>query len=299
MGKGKRRNTANTGDKSLYKKAAEAREKAAAKSSKQDDGDEHMYDDVDQYHNKKDKEFMKFDEVQGSESEEEVEAVMDLGVGGDSSSEDEDSDDSDLENQGNTRQQQDMSSSSDEDDEDIEDVRDWGKKKSVYYHGDTADLEIGQEEEDAFLEEEAAKEVQAARYEEMEEADFMLSDDDEDTEKNSSKENLDDDDKETMVASKVSSIRDISKLTSKDRKKLLEKQHPGLLQILSHFSESVQNLKDRTSVATKALFEGVDDDTAEVSVITTRLSMNEEFSTFHSTHDRLGLKYKKYCLMSW
>ena len=50
--------------------------------------------------------------------------------------------------------------SEDDDDEDEEEeVKDagWGRKKGVYWSGDTGDLEIGQEMEDAEEEEEAAK----------------------------------------------------------------------------------------------------------------------------------------------
>lgn len=44
-----------------------------------------------------------------------------------------------------------------ENDDDEEMEQGWGKKKSTYWSGDTADLEIGQDVEDAEEEEEAAK----------------------------------------------------------------------------------------------------------------------------------------------
>jgi U3 small nucleolar RNA-associated protein 3 len=276
---GKRRNTAKTGDKSLYKKAAEAKAQSASESNRHKD-DDNMYDDVDRYHNEKDKEFLKFNDAgKGSDDdEEEEEAVMDLGGGGESSEDEDNDDDDDSDSEKEQlsalqRSQQEAGSSSSEDEdseEDLEDLSDWGKKKSDYYHGDTADLELGQDEEDAFLEEEAAKEVQAARYEDMAEEDFMLSDEDADDHheekdeqkggKKSKGKSLD----EKETTSRVSSIRDISKLSNKDKRKLIEKQHPGLLQILSHFSETVQDLKDRTILATNALCDGEDDGTAEV-----------------------------------
>jgi U3 small nucleolar RNA-associated protein 3 len=288
---GKRRKTAKTGDKSLYKKAAEAR--AAASTSNQNNGgdDDYMYDDVDRYHNQKDEEFIKLNqgERDGSDDEEEEEAVMDLGGGGESSEEDEDSDSEEEEESKEKAlrniQQELSSSSEDEDDEEMEaeDIRDWGKRKAAYYHGDTADLEIGQDEEDAFLEEEAAKEVQAARYEDMAEEDFMLSDDDDD-EKADKAEDKSSKDK-AAAEGRVSSIRDISKLTSKDKRKLIEKQHPGLLQILSHFSEAVRDLKDRTSLATSALCDGEDDGTAEVSSV-------EVYNETSGIHDSLSQSTK-------
>jgi len=295
---GKKRNTAKTGDKAIYKRNAQLREEASQKS-KTKKYDENMYDKVDQFHNDEDENFLQLDRDHGNRSDDDSdsndgeEAVMDLGVGGDSSDDDDDDDDSsgDDGSQGKSpllrqaaRGTTSTDSSSDDnksddddqdedDEEEIEDVRNWGRKKSTYYHGDTADLEIGQDEEDAFLEEEAAKEVQAARLEDMDEEDFMLSDDDDDD------DDEDDDDeqpkgkkakksniiaKENSNTSNISSIRDVSKLSSKDRRKLIEKQHPGLLQILSHFSEAVQDLTDRTTVATGALFDGDDSETAEV-----------------------------------
>ena len=48
----------------------------------------------------------------------------------------------------------------------------WGKKKS-YYTGDTADLEIGQDIEDAIEEEEAALSLQKQRLQGMRESDFV------------------------------------------------------------------------------------------------------------------------------
>lgn len=262
---GKRRKTAKTGDKSLYKKAAEARQGKGVSKQQNDDS---MYDKVDQYHNEKDEELLKLDGGNANEDDsdqDEEEAVMDLGAGGDSSEDDdEDDEESDSDHdQLNTlhKAQQELSSSSEDDDEegDMDDIRGWGKKKSAYYHGDTADLELGQDEEDAYLEEEAAKEVQAARYEDMAEEDFLLSDDEGDDGNSKGKSPT-----EKETTSRVSAIRDISKLSNKDKRKLIEKQHPGVLQIISHFSEAVEDLKDRTILATSTICSGSNDETAEV-----------------------------------
>jgi U3 small nucleolar RNA-associated protein 3 len=273
MGKGKRRNTAKTGDKSLYKKVAESRK---ATTQENHDDDDNMYNSVDQFHNQREEEFLKLDgdagQSESHDSDEEQEAVMDLGVGGISEEEDE-GDDSDDDGSKEPPKQNQVgaasSSSEDEDDEqEVEDVRDWGRKKSAYYHGDTADLELGQDEEDAFMEEEAAKDVQAARLMEMDEADFILSDDEDEQNRKSKQSSTH---QETVgqqtSSSRLSSIRDVSKLGSKERRKLLEKQHPGLQQILSHFKNQVQDLQGRTSLATRALFQGEDDGTAEVCTL--------------------------------
>lgn len=73
----------------------------------------------------------------------------------------------------------------DEDDEDDPKSKKWGKKKT-YWTGDTADLEIGQEIEDAYAEEEAAKELQQQKLKRMKKKDFYddleASGDDEDEE---------------------------------------------------------------------------------------------------------------------
>ena len=129
------------------------------------------------------------------------------------------------------------------------DPRNWGTKKSMYYHGDTADLEIGQDEVDAYEEEEAAKEVQASRYEQMDEDDFALSDgDDNDDDDNGGSGNgvaagggdddgVDDDDDQQYSSSsnnksseRMQTKRDTSKLSQKDARKLLKKQYPGTWQ---------------------------------------------------------------------
>jgi U3 small nucleolar RNA-associated protein 3 len=258
MGKGKKRNTAKTGDSAIYK----GRDNVVKNVNAEDGDDDQMNDRVERFNNAKEEEFLKLDGPVSDDSEddgEKEEAVMDLGVGGESS--DESSQDSDEEDDvvKNARHvdsdqsgEEELSSSDDDDEEEeLEDVRDWGKKKAAYYNGDTADLEIGQDEEDAYLEEEAAKEVQAARYEDMSEDDFVLSDNDED------KKEAGDEDVE------LSSARDVLKLSLKDKRKVLDKQHPEFLPLLSYFSSVVKDLDSRTAVATGALFDG-DDDNAEV-----------------------------------
>ncbi len=66
------------------------------------------------------------------------------------------------------------SSGDDDNDDDagVKGVTSWGKKKS-YYTGDTADLEIGQDVQDAIDEEEAALSLQQERLESMRESDFL------------------------------------------------------------------------------------------------------------------------------
>jgi hypothetical protein len=270
---GKRRNTAKTGDKAVSGKGK--KQSFERKNASDDDDDDSMYTKVDRYHNQKEEEFMKLDNVQSdSEEEEEKEAVMDLGLGGDDDTDasgdepSDDDDDSDLRE--DEKEEADLSSdddaevsvssSDDEEEEEMQDVRNWGRNKKAYYHGDTADLEIGQEIDDAYLEEEAAKEVQRARYEEMSDNDFELSDSEEQNEQS----------KQSGDIEKLSSSRDVYKLSAKERKKLLDKQHPEILPLISYFSGAAKEFDERTNCAAKALFEG-EKDAADVSIALTEL----------------------------
>ncbi|GKY93273.1 hypothetical protein MPSEU_000294800 [Mayamaea pseudoterrestris] len=258
----KRRHTAKTGDKSLYKSREDVE---ALKKSKRDDDDDEM--DAADRHFAKD--FLKLDHDQESSDDDDSvqeEGVMNLGIRGDGDDDDDDEDvddsssddaDSDMEDirRGSQKRsskkathdddEEDLVSSSDDDEEEeeMEDVRDWGRKKSAYYHGDTADLEIGQDADDAYLEEEAAKEVQAARFKDMSEDDFL---DESDTEK----------EKVVATGDDITIARDSSKLSVKEKRKYLDKQHPEMLPLLSYFSTIVEDLKENTSVAALALLEG-------------------------------------------
>jgi hypothetical protein len=62
---------------------------------------------------------------------------------------------------------------------------------------------------------------------------------------------------------KLVATRDTSKLSAKEKRKLMNKQHPELIPVVSHFSDVIKDLKNRTQVATKALTQA--DNTAEVS----------------------------------
>jgi U3 small nucleolar RNA-associated protein 3 len=239
MGK---RKTAKTGDKALYG----SREQLANQGIKKKTDDDNMYNEVDRFHNEKDDDFIRLgeDERQKNNNDDEDEdlagnthSVLDLGAGGISSSEEEDDDDdssSDEEDRfvdkkgENYSSSEDDSDSSDDDDGMIkDDPRNWGKKKSLYYQGDTADLEIGQEEDDAFLEEEAAQEIQQSRFDEMDEDDFVLSGDDEEGGSASKKADDATSRKSKQQHEELQTIRDASKLSKKETRKLLDKQYPG------------------------------------------------------------------------
>ena len=62
--------------------------------------------------------------------------------------------------------------------DDDERLTDWGASRRTYYGGDTADLEIGQKDEDAVAEEALARVQQREALEALHEDDFALDGDD-------------------------------------------------------------------------------------------------------------------------
>lgn len=249
---GKKRNTAKTGDKALYNSRGKDQDARNKNNKSDDDANNRMYNEIDRFHNEQDQNFIRLGaEEEDNDDDEDKDlagnqiSVLDLGAGGMSSSEDDDdddddddssSDDEDIDNRngahsssddGTSDEDDDNSDSDDDDEEDYNmkqgDPRNWGKKKSLYYHGDTADLEIGQEEDDAFLEEEAAKEIQATRFGDMKEDDFVLSEDENDEKDIPT-------DKDTLsstVHEKLQTIRDTSRLTKKETRRIIDKKYPG------------------------------------------------------------------------
>ena len=277
------RHSAKSGDQAMYKSRTSQDNDNNIRSRDGSDDDE-MYDEVDRFHNRKEEEFLQLgghgdsDDNDGSSSSEDDgvtkgrEGVFDLGVGGSSDEDDSDDDEEEdmVEASRSKKEAVMLASSSDDDDSEDEDEKksnllNWGAKKHSYYHGDTADLEIGQDVDDAYLEEEAGREVEKARLEDMEEGDFMLDDgDEEDTEevemvkpkkkkqKKSSSSRQQGDEVETILQPSKN-IKQMSKLSKKEKIKLLKANHPELLPLVQHFSGSVQDLVDSTIVAGGAL----------------------------------------------
>lgn len=66
-----------------------------------------------------------------------------------------------------------VESEEDSEEEESEQEEGWGKKKKTYWQGDTADLEIGQEMDDAIEEEEAVKDLHREKVKRMKASDFM------------------------------------------------------------------------------------------------------------------------------
>lgn len=153
---GKRRNAAKTGDKNL-KRLNVPHGSDAGKTTVQD---------IDDFHKDREESFLALDDDHRQDSDadeltEHKQSVLDLGVGEDSS--DEESDDSSsapeddvaegLERSAPADLDASSENDSDSDDDDETDLgavdpRQWGRKKSAYYDGDLADLELGVQEED-------------------------------------------------------------------------------------------------------------------------------------------------------
>lgn len=288
----KRRNTAKTGDVALYKSRDDA---AKSKYNKNVEDQDNMYNEVERYHNAKDDlqdDVLKFnsnnqDSEDDSDGLAQQENVFDLGLGDgddDSSDDDVDSDDSDdrLENMRKAKKTRatnynesdsdgetpssDSNDDTDDDDsiDDFEipetDVLNWGKRKKDYYNGDTADLELGQEVEDAELEEEAGKEVLETRMKDMTEDDFMLDDDDDDDDDKSEKSASDTRRKEkadTLSLAMSSNMqKNLSKLSKREKINLMQKTHPELLPLINHFREEfIRPCVDETLVVANAMFQ--------------------------------------------
>jgi hypothetical protein len=251
---GKRRNTAKTGDKAVYN--------SRSSQKSQDDEKDNNYMRLES-----DEEDDTFSQGSNHQEIDVKQDVMDLGIGGGSDSSDDNSSDSGdgKKMRDDDYPEDDDSSSSESSDDDDQgqpsDPRHWGNKKSSYYNGDTGDIEIGQDKEDAFDEEEAAKEVESSRYKYMDEGDFMLPDDDDEdgvgpTESRSTSR-LSGQQIDGVVA-----VRDVSKLSTRDKRKFLKKQHPELIPLTSFFSDICKELRDTTVVATDILTKN--EDTVEV-----------------------------------
>jgi hypothetical protein len=103
----------------------------------------------------------------------------------------------------------DLLNKDDDDEEDEDDLKKWGKKKT-YWTGDTADLEIGQEMEDAEAEEEAARELQQQKSKRMKAKDFRDDLDEEDDE--GEEEEDDEEENQNTYGSKLSKKKDQKKV---------------------------------------------------------------------------------------
>jgi len=200
MGKRRGRLSAKTGDRSISKRLSSRKSSADSKLVSSYDEDD-MFDEVDAYHNKKEAKFnadfvhLDGGETSCSDDDDGIvygrEEVLGLGVPASSEEEDEGSEDGDDDAEGSgdgegryprgdeeststSKSFDDDTEDNDDDEKPLDSILDWGGKKRGYYGGgETVDLDNKQDMEDAYLEEQAAKEVQQARYGAMSEDDFF------------------------------------------------------------------------------------------------------------------------------
>ncbi|OWR46647.1 putative something about silencing protein 10 [Danaus plexippus plexippus] len=120
-------------------------------------------------------------------------------------------------------------------DDDLPDSKAWGKKKQSYYSTDFVDEDyggFGDEEENALMEEEEAKNIQKRLIEQLGEEDFTLEFFNEQSTKA--------DDKETVIKS------DVSQMSKRQKLQLLEKESP-------EFSGLIDDFKSKLTVAKQDL----------------------------------------------
>lgn len=286
MGKRKSRLTAKTGDKSLYKNRSNT-DNAVVKNKISDEDD--MFDEVDAYHNqmeaKFDGDFVKLDGGDTSSEEDDGivhgrEQVLDLGITGSSDEEVEyDKDDDTEEKEGSDdsdgstsdAESDDDSSSTDLDNENenaLGSILDWGGKKRGYYGGDNGALDAtSQDVEDAILEEQAAKEVQQARYSAMSEDDFFESFPV--GHKESAAGKLEDPnklnyfesspsitlfDEHDSTVERIIPSKNIAGLSFEEKIRLLSIQSPEMLPLIQHFkTNAVEPFRDNILVVAEQL----------------------------------------------
>jgi hypothetical protein len=114
----------------------------------------------------------------------------------------------------------------------------WGKSKALYYHGDTADLEIGQEIRDAEDEEEAARELRRTQLQDIEPEDYM------DQPPLATKPNKQDTflELESNVFEQKISREGMSK---QEKLKLIQRDSPELIALLGELKGRVDELKEK------------------------------------------------------
>ncbi|XP_041979182.1 something about silencing protein 10 [Aricia agestis] len=118
-------------------------------------------------------------------------------------------------------------------DDDLPDSKAWGKKKKSYYSTDYVDQDyggFGDEEEDALMEEQEAKNIQKRLLEQLGEEDFALD--------FLNVKTQEVDEKDTVVKS------DISQMSKRQKLQILEKESPEFLGLIDDFKSKLTVAKD-------------------------------------------------------
>ncbi|KAH6934671.1 hypothetical protein HPB50_026799 [Hyalomma asiaticum] len=195
---------------------------------------DHLQDAVDTFHADRDK--VLFDDSDADSSSGQEEEVLSLGDDDDDSDNDLDIDESEDElgplSEAHSRniQKDDMASDIEDEEDGLPDVKAWGKKKSTYYHTDFVDEDYAGITEDAAelarLEEQEARALQKRLVEQLDEEDFgldLFQLPKEDT---------------AEISEKIS--KDLSKLSKREKLKLLSKDSAELLELVDDFKTKVR-----------------------------------------------------------
>ncbi|XP_037724845.1 something about silencing protein 10 [Drosophila subpulchrella] len=128
-----------------------------------------------------------------------------------------------------------------DDDRDLPNTMDWGSKRSTYYNTDFVDQDYSsynaQEEEEARAEEEEAKKIQLRLAKRLSEADFQL--DDLQAAAGSS-----DDDEELEEGEVTKVTTDLTGMTARERRQLLQKDSPEFIGLTQDFQKHLNEVKD-------------------------------------------------------
>lgn len=193
----------------------------------------YLQDAVDAFHADRDKVLLHDSDSDDTSGQEEVLSLDD----GDSESDAQDSEEElgQISEAHSRNLQKDEMASDIEDEEDgLPDVKAWGKKKSTYYHTDFVDEDYAGITEDAAelarLEEQEARALQKRLVEQLDEEDFgldLFQLPKEDT---------------AVVSEKIS--KDFSKLSKREKLKLLSKDSAELLELIDDFKAKMVELRD-------------------------------------------------------
>uniref|UniRef100_A0A1E1XB62 Putative disrupter of silencing sas10 n=1 Tax=Amblyomma aureolatum TaxID=187763 RepID=A0A1E1XB62_9ACAR len=198
---------------------------------------EYLQDAVDAFHVDRDKVLLDDSDTENTSGQEEV---LSLGDDDDDSENDSDLDDSEDElgpiSEAHSRnlRKDEMASDIEDEEDGLPDAKAWGKKKSTYYHTDFIDEDYAGISEDAAelarLEEQEARALQRRLVEQLDEDDFGL-----DLFQLPKEESAE-------VSEKVS--KDLSKLSKREKLKLLSKDSAELLELIDDFKAKMIELRD-------------------------------------------------------
>lgn len=199
-----------------------------------DKSNAYLQDAVDAFHADRDKVLLDDSDSDDSSGQEEVLSLDDDDSESDAQVYSEDEIGQISEVHSRNLQKDEMASDIEDDEDGLPDVKAWGKKKSTYYHTDFVDEDYAGITEDAAelarLEEQEARALQKRLVEQLDEEDFgldLFQLPKEDT---------------AEVSEKIS--KDLSKLSKREKLKLLSKDSAELLELIDDFKAKMVELRD-------------------------------------------------------